>query len=120
MTSVAKPARSPGERWPSLSLFPPDEAEVEPPSGLEMAPQVLGIAQNRLGDGIRHVGVAGERESFARPSARFGQERQLLASRFAELIDKSGRVVAGEAMVGELRLPWVASRIAHRAINALD
>src|SRR3984885_6180814 len=55
-----------------------------------------------------------------RSSARFGQKRQLLASRVPELVDETGGIVAGEAMVGELRLSRVAAGITHGAIGSLD
>src|ERR1700758_4973204 len=52
--------------------------------------------------------------------ARFSQQRQLRASRIAELVDETGRIVAGEAMVGELRLSRIAAVIAHGAIDSVD
>src|SRR5580700_9205257 len=52
--------------------------------------------------------------------ARLSQQRQLLAPGLPELVDETGRIVAGEAMIGELRLSRVAPGIAHGAIDAVD
>ena len=54
-------------------------------------------------------------------SDRFCQQRQLPRARLlcAEVRER-GRIVAGEAMVGELRPRRVATRQAHGAIDAID
>src|SRR5262245_49823731 len=54
-------------------------------------------------------------------SARLGQERQLARRVVLRgLIGEPGRIVAGEAVVGELRARRVAHLVAHGPVDALD
>src|SRR5271166_7088467 len=52
--------------------------------------------------------------------ARLGQQRQMLASGLAVSVDQPRRIIAGEAMVRELRLPGVSSGIPHGSVDPID
>src|SRR6516162_7675807 len=54
-------------------------------------------------------------------SARLGEQRQLPRRSLPPApIGQRGRIVAGEAVVGELRAQRVALLVAHSAVDALD
>src|SRR5262249_58250066 len=54
-------------------------------------------------------------------SARLGEERQLpRRSLPPALVGQRGRIVTGEAVVGELRAQRIALLVAHRAVDAFD
>src|SRR4051812_21753708 len=56
-----------------------------------------------------------------RASTRFGEQRQLSWRRFLPgLVGKRGRIVAGKAMVGELRAQRIALLVTHGTINTFD
>src|SRR6185437_7900191 len=62
---------------------------------------------------------------WARPGMteldRLGQQRQLARGGvLPALVREQGRIIAGEAMVGELRMLRVTAFFAHRAVDALD
>src|SRR5437016_4021193 len=65
--------------------------------------------------------MPGNDEEWWNASARLGEQRQLPRRVIARaLVGEWGRIVAGEAMVGELRPLRIAPLVAHRAVNAFD
>src|SRR6476660_9038165 len=69
--------------------------------------------------------VGGKMVSFVelatgRPLAHLGEERELAGVGGAVLVDELGRVIAGEAMIGELRGALIAPLVAERLIDAVD
>src|SRR4051794_10845835 len=61
------------------------------------------------------------RRSTVRSSARFGQQRQLPWPRcLIVAVGERGRIVAGEAVVGELRARRIALLDAHGTVDAVD
>src|SRR5690348_7585901 len=92
--------------------------------GSELASAVLPTAscrpRARQAPPLRLVSRSYRKWTKSRWLANFSEQRKLPRHRLAALVSERRRVVAGKAMVGELRAARVAMVVAHRAIDAVD